>query len=291
MSLTDNVLKYIAAGFQRLDAHQLDSDGLPAGLTGSVTANDVNGVAAFRIKLAKTLSITTQAGEVVPITGDDIFAGSFIFDNVQPRSFDIEFAEDDFEDRQAFQDIIYQNKNNFSFAGRDIKPFNINTCLLVGVSKAKAQSSGALGLPMYAGVFTTRAELTVRGRNNFTERAAASFLGTVNLNAMDSYPWGETFKVDTGEEGYIASFVEDYTSRMPPTVHRWKGLTAKSKIFLGELPASTDLSDFLLYSLDTNNRPTQITSGFTIDLTDRSINFAAPHTSTNLVAWYMYQPS
>lgn len=289
MAISDNTLRYIAAGFQRMDFAVLDADGLPAGITGTVTPNDANGVACGRIKLAKTLNITTQAGEVVPITGDDIYAGGFVFDNVTPRSFDVEFAEDDFTDRQAFQDIVYQTKNNFQFAGRDIKPFNVNNCMFIGLSRAQSQMPGALGLPVFAGVYCGRAELTVRGRGTFAERAAASYLGTVNLNAMDAYAWGETFQVS--EEGYVASFVQDWTSRMPPTVHRWKGLTTKSKIFLGELPASTDLSDFLLYSLDSNNRPTQITSGFTIDLADHSINFVAPHTSTNLICWYAYQPS
>jgi hypothetical protein len=289
MAVTDNVLRYIAAGFQRLDFHRLDSDGLPAGITGEVTANDPLGVGAGRIKLAKTLNITTQAGEVVPITGDDIYAGGFMFDNVQPRSFECVAAEDDFVDRDAFQNITYQNKGNFSFVGRDIKPFTVNDTMILGISRAQAQSTGALGLPMYAGVLATRCQFSIRGRDAFSERAAAGFNLTANLNAMDAYPWGETFKVD--EEGYLASFVQDFTSRMPPTVHRWKGLTAVTNIFVAETPASASLSDMLLYSIDSNNIPTLITTGVTIDPATKKLTFSSPHTSVNLEAWYMYVPS
>jgi hypothetical protein len=177
----------------------------------------------MRIKLAKTLSITLQSGEVVPITGDDIYAGGFMFDNVTPRSFECTVAEDDFVDREAYQSIITQAKNNFQFAGRDIKPFVVNDTMIIGVSRAQSQESGALGLAMFAGIYAGRCQFSVQGRSGFTERTAGDFLLTANLNAMDAYPWGETFKVDTGEEGYIASFVQDWTSRMPPTVHRWKG--------------------------------------------------------------------
>ena len=289
MAAIDNTLRYIAAGFQRLDGHRLDSDGLPAGVTGTVTANDVNGVGAFRMKLVKTLSITLQSGEVVVITGDDIFAGSFLFDNVQPRSFEASFAEDDFADREAYQGINYQNKNKTSFAGRDIKPFVVNDVLLIGVTRAQAQQSGALGLSMYGGVYCGRSQISIQGRQGYTERTAGDFLLTANLNTMDSYAWGETFKVD--EEGYLASTVQDWTNPSPATVHRWKGLVAQSKIYVSEVPVSTDITAMSLYSLDANNRPTEITTGFTVDPTDRSINFVAPHTSTNLISWYGYQPS
>lgn len=286
-----NIQRYIAAGFARLDFHRLDSNGLPAGVTGLVTAGP-NGVAAGRITAVVTANINVPAATNVPIPGDNILQGTFQFPSDQPRSFDVQFSEDDFADRQAFQGIIPRAIGNHEFAGRDIAPFALNNVMFIGVSNAQARASGIAGLGMYAGVFTTRAQMSVRGRAGLTNRAAALFEGTVTLGSMDSYPWGETFKSDV--EGYVNSFIEDWTLAYPVTCHRWtQGGTATTIFNLAETPASTSLSDVLIYRVDVNGQAIQQTSGVTIDATLKTAVFsvAPPATDLGIIAWYGYQPS
>lgn len=284
-----NVTKYISAGFQRLDFHRLDTNGLPAGVTGTITAG-ATGAAAGRILAAKTMNINIPAADAVPVTGDNVLQGSFIFPNASPRSFDVEFAADDFLAREAFQGIKTRNIGNLSFAGRDVNPFTLNNLMILGVSNASAKNTGVSGLGMYAGIFANRAQMTVRGRNSFAERAAASYLGTVVLNLQDSYPWGETFQ--TGNEGYTQSYVEDWTHAYPVTVHRWRQTGALTTFYLGETPASTDLNDVLVYVLDTNGIPTRKTTGVTINAAAKSLTFSvAPTDQYDIVAYYGYVPS
>lgn len=285
-----NVQRYISAGFQRLDFHQLDSSGLPAGVTGSVTAG-ATGAPAGRITAVQTMNINVPAAVGVPVTGDNILQGTFMFPNDSPRTFDIAFAEDDFADRQAFQGIIPRNIGNFSFSGRDIAPFALNNTMLIAVSNASAQAQGIKGLGMYAGIFATRAQITVRGRNTFAQRGAADFVGNVNLNAMDSYPWGQTFQV--ANEGYTSSFIEDWTLAYPVTLHRWTQSGALTTFNLGEKPASSSLSDVLVYTIDTNGIPTgPYTSGVTIDTVAKTITFSlAPTNGYSIIAYYGYVPS
>ena len=289
MASLANVTQYISAGFQRLDFHRLDTNGLPAGVTGVITPGAA-GAAAGRILAAKTMNINIPAADAVPVTGDNILQGTFIFPSAAARSFDIEFAADDFLDREAFQSIKARNIGNLSFAGRDTAPFNLNNLMILGVSNATSKMSGSSGLGMYAGVFATRAQMTLRGRNSFAERAAAGYLGTVVLNLQDSYPWGETFQA--GVEGYTQSYIEDWTHAYPVTVHRWRQTGALTKFYLGETPASTDLNDVLVYVLDTNGIPTRKTSGVTISNADNSLTFSvAPTDQYDIVAYYGYVPS
>lgn len=286
-----NIQRYIAAGFARLDFHRLDSNGLPAGVTGTVTAGAA-GVAAGRITAVVTANINIPAATAVPVPGDNVLQGTFQFPSDQPRSFDVQFSEDDFADRQSFQGIIPRAIGNHEFSGRDISPFALNNIMMIGVSNAQARASGIAGLGMYAGVFTTRAQMSVRGRAGLTNRAAALFEGTVTLNAMDSYPWGETFKSTV--EGYTQSFIEDWTLAYPVTCHRWtQGGTATTVFNLGETPASTSLSDMLLYRVDANGQAILQSSGVTIDATNRTATFSIAPSATDLalVAWYGYLPS
>ncbi len=163
--------------------------------------------------------------------------------------------------------------------------------MFIAVSNAKARTAGVAGLGMYGGVFCNRAQMVAQGRTAFANRAAGLFEGTITLNAFDSYPWGETFK--TSVEGYQQSFIEDWTLAFPVTCHRWTQTGgAITKFFLGEVPASTSLSDVLVYVLDTNQVPTRQTVGVTISAVDNSITFgSAPAASSDIVAYYGYVPS
>lgn len=287
----NNVQQYIAAGFRRLDGHVLDSSGLPAGSSGGTVANGATGVAAWRITAVKTMNVNTPAATNVPVEGDDILQGTFQFANNAARAFDIQFSEDDYTDRTPFQSIIPRNIGNHSFAGRDISPFNLNNCLLIGVSNAKANASGIQGLGMYAGVLVPRAQISARGRSTFAGRTAAQFDASVTMSLASQYPWGETYQ--TGNEGYIASYVEDWSHAYPVTLHRWNGDGATKTFNLAEKPSSTSLSDILVYTLDVNGIPTRQTTGVTIDQTGRTITFtgAAPTTGLPIIAWYSYVPT
>jgi hypothetical protein len=283
----DNVIRYISAGFKRLDGHRLDGNGLPAGLTGSVTPG-AQGVGAFRITAVQTANVNIPTATLVPVTGDNDPQGTFAFSSDAARGFDVAFAEDDFQDREAMQGIKYRDIGNHSFAGRDIVPFDLKNLLLLGTSNAKAQSSVVRGLEMYAGVLMTRAQMSARGRDGFTQRQAAAYQGSVVLNAGDSYPWGETFQ--QAIEGYTAAFVQDWTARLPVTIHRWTG-TSATKYYFAEIPASTDLDDILIYTIDSNGNFVRKTTGVTIDTSDRSATFSPAPNGLDIVAYYMYTPS
>ena len=284
-----NVQRYISAGFARLDFHQLDNKGLPAGVTGTVTPG-AQGVAAGRINAAKTMNINVPKPDAVPITGDNAPQGTFLFPSAAVRSFDVAFAEDDFADRQAFQGIKPRNIGNFSFAGRDILPFVMNNVMLIGIANASAKAAGIAGLGMYAGVFATRCQMTIQGRTTFAERAAAEYMGTVALNAMDGYPWGETFQ--TAVEGYTQSFAEDFTLAYPVTVHRWTQASGLTTFFFGETPASTSLSDILIYAIGPDGNFSRYTSNVTISQTNKSATWVTPPADNyDLVAFYGYVPS
>lgn len=285
-----NVQRYISAGFQRLDFHQLDSSGLPAGVTGQVTAG-ATGVPAGRITAVRTMNINIPAATAVPIVGDNIPQGTFVFQNASPRSFDVAFSEDDFADRQAFQGIIPRNFGNHTFSGRDASPFSLNNLMIIGVSNASAQAPGIKGLGMYAGVVCTRAQMTVRGRGPFDFQAAAEYFGTVNLNAGDGYPWGTTYQV--ANEGFSSAFVLDWTEQYPVTCHRWTQTGSGTVFNLGETPASSSLSDVLVFTVDTNGIPTgPYTSGVTVSTTGKTLTFSlAPTNGYAIIAYYGYVPS
>src|SRR5690349_161682 len=122
MANLNNVHRYIAAGFARLDVHRLDNKGLPAGITGTVVAGPT-GAAAARISAVTTMNLNIPAAQTVPIPGDNSLQGTFQFSSEQARTFDLAFSEDDFDDRQMFQPILARDIGNHSFAGRDISPF------------------------------------------------------------------------------------------------------------------------------------------------------------------------
>ncbi len=249
-----DVQRYISAGFQRLDFHRLDQYGLPAGVTGVVVPGATL-TAPGRISAVTTMNAATPAAVGVPILGDNALQGTFMYPNDQPRTFPVQFSEDDFADRQAFQNILARNIGNMSFAGRDITPFVLENIMLIAVSNAQARTPGVLGLGMYAGIFANRAQMVAQGRNAFANRAAALFSGTVTLNAQDGYPWGETFQ--SAVEGYTQSFIEDWTSQFPVTVNRGTPTAGVTKFFLSEKPASTSIGDVLIYFLDSNQIPTR----------------------------------
>jgi hypothetical protein len=282
----DNVYRYIAAGFARMDFHVLDSKGLPAGITGTVTADNVTGVSAGRILAAVTAAINTPAPTPVGVPGDNTLQGTFQFPSDQPRSFQLDFSADDFTNRQAFQNIKKRDIGNHTFAGRDTQPFTLNNVMILGTSNASSKADNAgRGLGMYGGVFSTRAQISIQGRQSFANRAAALYLAFVTLNAMNAYPWGETFV--QAVEGYTESFIEDWTARYPVAVTRWTGLSAKSKIYLPEQPASTDINDCLIYSIDANGNTQRQTAGITISQSDNSISFGTPYTAVDTVAYFM----
>lgn len=285
-----NVHNYIAAGFARFDFHQLDSKGLPAGITGTVTPG-ATGVAAGRIKAVTTANIQIPTPTLVPIPGDNVLQGSFQFPSDAVRSFQISWSEENFDNRQAFQNINPVDIGNHSFSGRDIQPFSLNNIMFVAVSNASAKKTGVSGLGMYAGVWATRANLTVQGRNAFTNRAAALFDGTVVVNPTDSYPWGQTFQ--SAIEGYQQSFLEDWTLAYPVTVHRWtQSGGAVTDFFLAEQPCSTSLDDVLVYVIDPNGTWARKTSGVTIDPVTRKLTFTpAPTLAWDIVAYYGFKPT
>ena len=281
-----NIKRYTAAGFARLDFHVLDSKGLPAGATGVCTPG-ATGCPAARMFAVKTANINIPTATVVPISGDNAPDGTFIFPNEAARGFDISAAEDDFTNRDSFQNIVPRDIGNHTFSGRDTLPFSINNLMLIGVSNISARGTTVPNIGAYGGIFTTSAQLVVRGRNAFTEITAATFDGSVVLNPMSQYPWGETFKQSV--EGYTRSYLEDWTFAYPVTVHRWTQTSGLTEFFLNETPATTSLLDNLVYVIDTNGNWYLQSAGVTVNTTLRKITFGvAPTDAYDIVSYFGY---
>lgn len=284
-----NIKRYTAAGFARLDFHVLDSKGLPAGATGTCTPG-ATGVPAARMFAVKTANINIPTATVVPVSGDNAPDGTFIFPNEAARGFDISAAEDDFTNRDSFQNITPRDIGNHTFSGRDTLPFSINNLMLLGVSNISARGTTVPNIGAYGGIFSTSAELVVRGRNAFTEITAAQFDGSVVLNPMTSYPWGETFQ--QAVEGYTRSYIEDWTLAYPVTVHRWTQTSGLVDFFLAETPASSSLLDCLIFVIDSNGEVTHKTAGVTITPSLKKVTFGvAPTDAYDIVAYYGYVAS
>lgn len=290
MASLANVNRLLAAGFRRLDFHQLDTNGLPAGVSGTVSAGRA-GAPAGRIYAVKTANIATPASTNVPVEGDDILQATFQFSNNAARAFDIAASEDNFANRQAFQGILTRQIGNVNLAGRDIFPFTLNNVLLIAVSNAKAQTPGIRGLGMYAGVIAPQCQIAVRGRSTYAGRTAAQFDASVTMALADRYPWGETYQANN--EGFTGSYAEDWSAAYPMTIHRHKGDGTTTVFDLQEKPSSTSLLDVLVYLLDTNQIPTRQVANVTIAQTySGQLTFTTPPTaSQDIVTFYQYIPT
>lgn len=75
------------------------------------------------------------------------------------------------------------------------------------------------------------------------------------------------------------------------TIHRWHHSAGVVRYFLGETPASTDLGDILVYTIDANGIVTPKTSGVTIATADKSLLFDSEPTGLDIVSYYGYVPS
>lgn|SRR5574342_22201 len=276
-----SITSVIAAGFEQLDFHVLDSNAFAAGATGSVTAGAA-GSPGGRIVGAKTMNITLPDGTVVAITGDDNQLGEFGFPSPDPRAFTIEYAVHDFNDDAVFQGTSVHNIGNSTFGIQDpTNPGYVDAMLLARSRSQNVDSANAKG---FTGLIVPKCQLQPLGRAGFNERGEATFRMRVTTSPSTQYPWGMTF-TDAVNGDTSGRFIP-WTTVNPPAVHRFtQDGTGTTQAFgpLQYTPASTSTDDMLVFV----NR--YRTTAFTVNTATKMITFNAPPAADAvIVVWYEY---
>lgn len=285
--MPNNVLSYIAAGFDRLEGHVLDTASIVAG-TGSITAGAA-GAAGFRMVGVKTAEIAVPEPQAEPVTGDNAYLGGFIFPSNAVRAFTVEIAVNNMTNTGIFQQSNTINIGNSSVGFLDIVDPTYPTITLIGVSNAQSQASGTTGQGMFGGVIIPRCQIVPLGRGSFSERSAASFRARVVISASDGFPWGETFT--TGVHGTLGATLVEWTDTYRKSFHRFTGTGAVTGFGpLQYTPASTSLSDVIVYQIDSvTGIPTRKTTGVTVDTASKMLTFSvAPANGDKVVVFYSY---
>lgn len=288
--MANNVLKYIAAGFDRLEGQILDGNNIANGTSPSTqVATGAVGSPGFRITGVKTSAITVPEPDVVPVTGDDSYLAGFIFPSANVRSFDIEAAIEDLTNITYFQQTKTYNIGNASVGVLDIPTPTLPSISLIAVSNAKSEQTGSVGNAQFAGVLIPVCQIFPLGRTTFSERAAGVFRARVVMTQGQAFPWGETFT--TTNVGTTAGTVVEWSAPHRKAIHRFTGDNGTLTFGpLNYIPASTSLNDVIVYVVDaTTGVPTIQTSGVTINQAAKTLTFAvAPTTNSKIVVFYDY---
>lgn len=188
-----NVKQVIAAGFERLEYHILDSAGYAAGATGSVTAGST-GAPAGRILAVKTMDIQIIEPEDVDVTGDDGYQGGFVFGPAGGPSFTIEVAVNNLTNDAVFQGTEVENLGDISLGVEQPIDPNYPDVALLAVSRAKSKAAGSDGTSLYTGVIVPKCQIVPLGRAGFNERGEAVYRYKVKASTSDADPWGKTYR-------------------------------------------------------------------------------------------------
>lgn len=288
--MANNVLKYIAAGFDRLEGHVLDGNNIANG-TSSTTqvATGAAGSPGFRITGVKTSAITVPEPDVVPVTGDDSYLAGFIFPSANVRSFDIEASIEDLTNNTYFQLSKTYNIGNSSVGILDIPTPTLPSVCLIAVSNAKSEQSGSVGNAQFGGVIIPVCQIFPLGRTTFSERTAAVFRARVVMTQGQAFPWGETFT--TTNVGTTAGTIVEWSAQHRKAIQRFTG-DGGTQTFgpLNYIPASTSLNDVVVYVVDpTTGVPTIQVAGVTVNQAARTITFGvAPALNSKIIVYYDY---
>jgi hypothetical protein len=282
--MADNATQLIAAGLQRIDFHILDSTGIAAGPTGTVSTG-ATGAAAGRILGAQTAEIKIGEPETVNIPGDDGNQGSFIFGPADIPSFDIIVSVENLTHEGVFQGTNVFNDGSASFGVLDPGAPVYPDVAILAVSRSKSKVSGSDGVANYAGVVVPKCTIIPLGRDTYQGRTGAGFRYRVLPTRSDAYPWGLTLKDSV--QGTPNGVVMPWSAPNPLTFHRWTGDNTTTTFNLGEKLASASANEFRLY-----NNTTLTTGGLTLVAAATSWTIApAPATNAKLVSFYQYQIS
>jgi hypothetical protein len=279
--MTDNVKKLIAAGFERLDFMVLDSAGIGAGATGSVSSGAA-GAACGRLLGVQTAEAKVGNAETVNIPGDDGNQGAFIFGPAEIPPFDIIVGVQDLSADAAFQTTTVFDEGSVSWGVLDPGlPVYVDVAL-IAVSRAKSKVSGSDGVANYSGILVPKCNLVPLGRVTFQGRAGAGFRYTVQPTRADAYPWGRTLK--DSDQGAQNGVIFPWSAPNPITMHRWTGDGATTAFTVGENFATAAVAECRVYV----NTTIKLT-GVTPSLGTKNVTItAAPALNDKVLAYYQY---
>jgi len=146
-----NDLSWLSGGFDRIEGHVLDANGIIAGTTGTV-ATGATGSPGFRIFGAKAFPAAVPAPVTVPDTGDDSYLGGFVFPSAAVRAARLTGAIQDLNVNQYLGSGNAYAIGNSEIGFLDVTPFSPVNVMLITTAQAKSQQAGNLGNGIYSGV-------------------------------------------------------------------------------------------------------------------------------------------
>lgn len=276
-----NDLASIFAGFDRAEGHVLDSTGIIGGTSGTVAVGAA-GSPGFRILAVKDAqNAGSPDADAVPITGDDVYQGGFIFPSAQVRKFTLTAAVQGLDVNSYMNNISPYAIGNSEVGFLDATPFTTLNLALILTSQQKSAQGGNQGLGMFGGYIIPEIQGVPLGRQTFQERAAGiNRIGFVESQAAQ-FPWGETFKL--GVHQILSAVLIPWLSAYRKALHRFTGDGATTTF--GPLlyqPATTSLSDVVVYI----NGYKQ-TAGITVNQSAQTLTFApAPANNAKIAVYY-----
>jgi hypothetical protein len=278
--MTANVTELIAAGFDTLEYHMLDANGIAAGPSGSITAG-ATGSAAGRMRGVKTSDINIPEPDITNITGDDSAQGNFIWSPTTLPGFNIDVAVADLQDEGYFQGTTAENSGDLTFGVWQPKDQDFPDFCLIGVSRAKSKMSGSDGVSGYSGIIIPKCNIVPLGRVSFTEREGAVFRYRVAVNMSDGYPWGQTLK--TATQGTTGGAVFPWTAENRITIHAWTGNSVVSSFNTQETPASSSVNKMRVFVDKVIN-----SGGVTVTTATKTVALVPTPGAVRVVAVYEY---
>jgi hypothetical protein len=278
--MTVNVTELIAAGFDRLEYMMLDSSGIAAGPSGSITAG-ATGSPMGRMLGVKTSDIVIPEPDIVNITGDDGPLGSFIFQPTATPGFNIDVGAADLQDEAYFQGTLVANEGDISLGVLQPKDQSFPDFCLIGVSRAKSKMSGSDGVAGFSGIIIPKCQLVPLGRVSYTEREGAVYRYRVSVTMSDAFPWGKT--LTDAVNGTTGGAIMPWTAENRITMHRWTQTSGLTAFNVTNSPASTAVAKMRAF---VNN---VITTGITVTVASKLVTFSvAPADAAKIVALYEY---
>lgn len=274
-----NDLQWVMAGLDRIEGMVLDSSGNICG-TSTTAPTGAAGSNGFRILGAKDAPASAPEPTLVPVSGDDNFIASFAFISANVRSFVLTAAVQDLQVGQYMGSGNAYAIGNSEIGFVDGSPFApVNVALLFN-SQAKSQVAGNVGQGIWNGIIVPKAQGIPLGRQTFAERAAGIMRYMFIFSMADRFPWGETFNQST--HGFSTATLLPWSSNNRKGWFRFTG-DGSTKGFgpLKDTPASTSLLDVVVYV----NGYKQ-TTGYTVDIPSKMINFSAAPVINGIGAVY-----
>lgn len=183
-----HVKQFISAGFD-MGQWAVRRNSIPYGPTGTIAPN--NSAELSRIYTVKTADVQVPEGDVVPITGDDTFRGSFLFASNQPIAFTMEVGESDLTFAAKTQGTSIYNVGPywaFNVLGPDNPQFE--DIVLLMSSQAKAVETNQEGSGFHH-VMLPFCNIFYLGAG-FNERGEKTFRYSITTSKTSKFPWGQT---------------------------------------------------------------------------------------------------